>query len=40
MIDPYVYEDCGVLKNKFGIKDKELLNVIETNLSCCAICEL
>ena len=40
MRDPYVYEDCPVLKNKLGIKDGSLLDNAEVELSCNAINEL
>lgn len=33
MKDPYVYEDTGTLKNKFGIKDEEELRKAESDIS-------
>lgn len=33
MIDPYVYEDTGTLKNKLGIKDYDELRQAEADLS-------
>lgn len=32
MRDPYLYEDVDVLKNKYGIKDKNALQNLESNL--------
>lgn len=40
MIDPYCYDDCGVLKNKLGIKNQEILDKAEVEFSCNAIHEL
>ena len=37
MNDPYLYDDCDVLKNKLGIRNSELLDIVEVNLSCAAI---
>ncbi|MCL2367061.1 MAG: Fic family protein [Oscillospiraceae bacterium] len=40
MIDPYLYTDCPVLKNKLGIKDGALLDKAEVDFSCNAINDL
>jgi cell filamentation protein len=40
MLDPYLYEDCAVLKNKLGIKDEDTLNLAEVEFSCNAIHDL
>ncbi len=40
MRDPYLYDDCDVLKNKLGIKSDEALNKAEVNYSCNAIHDL
>jgi len=40
MTDPYLYDDCQVLRNKLGIKDAELLDEAEVDLSCNAINDL
>jgi cell filamentation protein len=40
MLDPYLYEDCAVLKNKLGIKDEDMLNLAEVEFSCNAINDL
>jgi len=40
MFDPYLYEDCPVLRNKLGLKDGGLLDKAEVELSCNAIHEL
>ena len=37
MEDPYLYEDCPVLKNKLGIKNGDTLDRVEVDLSCAAI---
>jgi len=37
MHDPYLYDDCPVLKNKLGLKDGDLLDKAEVELSCNAI---
>jgi len=37
MNDPYLYDDCAVLKNKLGIKDSALLDRAEVDISCNAI---
>jgi len=38
--DPYLYDDCHVLSNKLGIKDADLLDKAEVDLSCNAINDL
>jgi len=40
MYDPYLYDDCLVLRNKFGIKDNDLLDKAEVEFSCNAIHDL
>jgi Protein involved in cell division len=40
MNDPYLYGDCDVLKNKFGVKDSDVLDKIEVEVSCNAIYEI
>jgi cell filamentation protein len=40
MLDPYLYEDCAVLRNKLGIKDEDMLNLAEVEFSCNAINDL
>ncbi|MCL2204839.1 MAG: Fic family protein [Defluviitaleaceae bacterium] len=40
MLDPYLYEDCAVLKNKLGIKDEDMLSLAEVEFSCNAINDL
>ena len=40
MLDPYLYNDCSVLKNKLGIKDGDLLDKAEVEFSCNAIHDL
>jgi len=40
MLDPYLYGDCAVLKNKLGIKDGDLLDLAEVEFSCNAINDL
>jgi len=40
MHDPYLYEDSDVLKNKYGIKDKEMLDRVEVDVSTNAINEM
>jgi len=40
MKDPYLYDDCPVLKNKLGIKDTEILDRAEVDFSCNALKEL
>jgi len=40
MLDPYLYEDCAVLRNKLGIKDEDILNLAEVEFSCNAINDL
>ncbi|MCL2365280.1 MAG: Fic family protein [Defluviitaleaceae bacterium] len=40
MHDPYLYDDCPVLKNKLGIKDAETLDRAEVEFSCNAIHDL
>ena len=40
MKDPYLYDDCQVLRNKLGIKDTDLLDKAEVELSCNAINDL
>lgn len=40
MIDVYLYDDCPVLRNKLGIKDGALLDIVEVEFSCNAINEL
>jgi cell filamentation protein len=37
MTDPYLYDDCDVIRNKFGIKDSALLEKAEVDISCNAI---
>lgn len=31
--DIYLYDDCNVLKNKFGVKDEKKLDLIESNIA-------
>ena len=40
MLDPYLYKDCDVLRNKLGIKDEDALNLAEVEFSCNAIHDL
>ncbi|MCL2187588.1 MAG: Fic family protein [Defluviitaleaceae bacterium] len=40
MLDPYLYKDCAVLRNKLGIKDEDMLNLAEVEFSCNAINDL
>ena len=40
MKDPYLYDDCQVLRNTLGIKDADLLDKAEVDLSCNAINDL
>jgi len=40
MYDPYLYDDCPVLRNKLGIKDTETLDKAEVEFSCNAIHDL
>jgi len=40
MHDPYLYDDCTVLKNKLGIKNVDLLDKVEVEFSCNAIHDL
>jgi len=40
MNDPYLYEDCAVLRNKLGIKDAALLDRAEVDLTCRAIYDI
>ena len=40
MHDPYLYDDCPVLKNKLGLKDGDLLDKAEVEFSCNAIHDL
>lgn len=40
MTDIYCYEDCDVLRNKLGIKDKIVLDKAEVDFACNAIHEL
>jgi cell filamentation protein len=40
MLDPYLYDDCPVLRNKLGLKDGNLLDEAEVELSCNAINDL
>ena len=40
MHDPYLYDDCAVLKNKLGLKDGDLLDKAEVEFSCNAIHDL
>jgi len=40
MFDPYLYDDCPVLKNILGIKDGDLLDKAEVEFSCNAIHDL
>ena len=40
MHDPYHYDDCPVLRNKLGIKDAELLNKAEVDITCKAIYDI
>ena len=37
MHDPYLYDCCPVLRNKLGLKDGDLLDMAEVELSCNAI---
>jgi len=37
MHDPYLYDDCPVLKNKLGLKDADMLDKAEVEFSCNAI---
>jgi len=38
--DPYLYDDCDVLKNKLGLKNGDLLDKAEVEFSCNAIHDL
>lgn len=40
MRDPYLYEDCNILRNKKGIKDASMLDKAETEYACCSLREL
>jgi cell filamentation protein len=40
MLDPYLYEDCSVLRNKLGLKVAEVLELAEVEFSCNAIQDL
>ena len=40
MRDPYLYEDCNVLRNKLGIKDSALLDLAEVDITCKAIYDI
>ena len=40
MHDPYLYDDCSVLKNKLGLKDEDMLEKAEVEFSCNAIHDL
>ena len=40
MNDPYFYKDCAVLQNRLGVKNSELLDKIEVDISCNAIYEV
>ena len=40
MRDPYLYEDCHVLRNKLGIKDSVLLDLAEVEITCKAIYDI
>lgn len=33
MNDPYLYDNVNILKNKFNIKDKEILNQMEAEFT-------
>jgi hypothetical protein len=37
MRDPYLYDDCDVLKNKLNIKDSAILDKAEVDISCNAL---
>ena len=40
MYDPYLYDDCPVLRNRLGIKDADVLDKAEVEFSCNAIHDL
>jgi cell filamentation protein len=40
MHDPYLYDDCNVLRNNFGIKNEAELEKAEVDISCNAIYEI
>ena len=40
MIDPYVYPDTDILKNKFNIKDEKILNEMEAEYTSMRISEM
>ena len=40
MRDPYLYDDCPVLRNRLGIKDAALLDKAEVDLTCKAIYDI
>ena len=40
MRDPYLFEDCYVLRNKLGIKDSALLDLAEVDITCKAIYDI
>jgi len=40
MKDPYLYDDCPVLRNKLGIRDADSLDKAEVDFSCNALKEL
>jgi cell filamentation protein len=37
MRDPYLYDDCDVLRNKLNIKDSSILDKAEVDISCNAL---
>ena len=40
MYDPYLYDDCPVLRNKLEIKDADVLDKAKVEFSCNAIHDL
>ena len=40
MRDPYLFEDCYVLRNKLGIKDSALLDLAEVDITCKTIYDI